>query len=309
MVRDLLPGAEGGPGRGLPDDQQPAENQNRTAAVGVGISIRVGRAGNAGGDIGKINGEAEGGGRYPRLLPVPAWDDPHVDGREERGSSRVAPSVELTRPARDIMVIPGLAVKRALRRGLPSAHAASAIVLRPAEPLRAGAQCSTTVGSNCRPLFRRSSTPAPHLHRRGRVVGGHRIRECRRRRRSARPAGSPLRGGRPGSPVHPSARGASGRPAGPPLRASARRQQLGADQGMPLHHPALLRLQLRRASRGSLGDPDPADVVQQEAVFEARVVEQARLDWPRSARPRSAGREGRGGRSPRSSPRARRSAW
>jgi len=51
------------------------------------------------------------------------------------------------------------------------------------------------------------------------------------------------------------------------------RQQFGADQRMSLHHAAFLGLQGAALLEDGFGDPDLADVVQEEAVFEARVVE------------------------------------
>ena len=55
-------------------------------------------------------------------------------------------------------------------------------------------------------------------------------------------------------------------------------QQLGADERVPLHHPLLVGAQRARLVEDRVGDPDLAEVVEEEAVLEARVVEQARLD-------------------------------
>src|SRR6266542_1527948 len=55
-------------------------------------------------------------------------------------------------------------------------------------------------------------------------------------------------------------------------------EDLGADRGVELDQTALVRVQRPRLVQDLIRDPDLADVVQQEAVLEALVVEQARVD-------------------------------
>ena len=101
-------------------------------------------------------------------------------------------------------------------------------------------------------------------------------RRARRRRRTrARRAGSSVAArARPDSRCRPSARGASARSAGPrPARNGDAGEHLLADHRVRLHPPPLGARQRAGLLEDRVGDADLADVVQQEAVLDARVVD------------------------------------
>ena len=55
-------------------------------------------------------------------------------------------------------------------------------------------------------------------------------------------------------------------------------EELSADERMALHPPHLVGVEWAWLFEDRIGNPDLADVVEEKAVFEAGVVEQARLD-------------------------------
>ena len=55
-------------------------------------------------------------------------------------------------------------------------------------------------------------------------------------------------------------------------------EHLLAEQGVRLHQPALRRRQRPGLLQDVVGNPDLADVVEEEAVLDARVVDQQRVD-------------------------------
>ena len=136
---------------------------------------------------------------------------------------------------------------------------------------------STTSGSNCAPRWSEDLVDRDVLPREGRAVRAVARHRVERVGDGEDPAADrdlvATEAGR-GSRCRPTARGGCGsrRSPGPgaaaPPRATVRRA------GVRPHHAPLLPRQRARLLEDRVGDPDLADVVEQEAVLEARVVEQ-----------------------------------